>query len=455
MPCFVSPRSLVLSAAAAVCLAATAAPAFAQMDTASCLSNLRRSAVANGVSVADFDRYTSDAQVLESTVASAKAQPEGRETWWDYIAKTVDAQRVNEGKAILQQYGAQLEAIGRNYSVDKEALVAIFGIETNYGTQLGKVRVVDAWITRACTERNPLWAKNAFASIRLLRDGTVAPDTFVGSWSGAFGMTQFIPTSFYELAADGDGDGRIDLYQSLPDALASTANHLLKRRARWTRGLDSIIEVRVPPAIQSTVPTAVDAEYSNASDRRSLRTWAAQGVTRVNGQPLSDAAFADTNAFVFAPTGSQGPIFLATENFEAILHYNQSRKYGLSVSLLLNQLKGEPPLVTPWPTDDPGLSRAEIRELQTLLVGRGYAIGTPDGIPGTLTRTAVRQEQEAMGVPTDGRVGMKMLLALRQRASMPAPTQPGTSPVMPAPTSAMPPVGSSVAPSPGAPSSAN
>lgn len=417
MPRLASTRSFFLSVAATVCLAATAAPAFAQMDTASCLSTLRRSAVANGVSVADFDRYTADAQVLEATVASAKAQPEGRETWWDYIAKTVDAQRVNEGKAILQQYGPQLEAIGRNYSVDKEALVAIFGIETNFGTQLGKVKVVDAWITRACTERNPLWAKNAYASIRLLRDGTVDPATFVGSWSGAFGMTQFIPTSFFELAADGDGDGRIDLYQSLPDAMASTANHLLKRRARWTRGLDSIIEVRVPPAIQAAVPAAVDAEYSNTGDRRSLRTWAAQGVTRVNGEPLSDAAFADTNAFVFAPTGSQGPIFLATENFEAILHYNQSRKYGLSVSLLLNQLKGEPPLQTPWPTDDPGLSRAEIRELQTLLVGRGYAIGTPDGIPGTMTRNAVRTEQEAMGVATDGRVGMKMLVALRQRSA--------------------------------------
>ncbi len=413
-------NAFIKLALAGAVLMAGATPAWAQMETASCLSNLRRNAAANGVSQADFDQYTAGAQVLETTIAAAKGQPEGKETWWDYIAKTVDDQRVDEGRRILGDFSTQLGAIGQAYSVDQEALVAIFGIETNYGTQLGKIKVLDAWITRACTEKNPLWAKNAYASVRLLRDGTVNPDTFIGSWSGAFGMTQFIPTSFYELAADGDGDGRIDLYNSLPDALASTANHLLKRRARWTRTLDSIIEVRVPDAVKAGIPGAVDSEFSGSADRRPIGQWAAQGVTRVTGQPLAAEAFARTQAYLFAPTGSQGPIFLATENFDAILHYNQSRKYALAVSLLLNRLKGEPALVTPWPTDDPGLSRVEIKELKTLLQRRGYDVGTPDGIPGTMTRNAVRAEQEAMGVPTDGRVGRKILDAVMQRLVNPA-----------------------------------
>ena len=147
---------------------------------------------------------------------------------------------------MMKKVGSQLNTIGQQYQVDPATLVAIFGIETNYGRQIGKTNVLNAWLTRAPAPSKPLWEKNAYASVRLLRDGVVPADNFVGSWSGAFGMTQFIPTSFYELAADGDGDGRIDLYNSLPDALASTANHLRKRRAKWTMGLPAVVEVRLP-----------------------------------------------------------------------------------------------------------------------------------------------------------------------------------------------------------------
>lgn len=400
-----------LGAALGLSLAAVSSYAQAQLDTAACLDRLRPAAQANGVSLADFDLYTKGAQLLETTVASAKGQPEGKETWWDYIAKTVDEERVEAGRGILEQERVRLAAIGQQYQVDPAVLVAIFGIETNYGTQLGKTRVLDAWLTRACTERNPLWAKNAYASIRLLRDGTVDPATFVGSWSGAFGMTQFIPTSFYELAADGDGDGRIDLYASLPDALASTANHLRKRRAQWTRGVLPVIEVRLPAQVASRVPVTIESEFLG-SDKRSLAQWAALGVRRADGSALEGAAD-DAQAYLFAPTGSSGPVFLATRNFDAILHYNQSHKYALAVSLLIDQLQGEKALFTPWPTDDPGLSRREIRELQTLLQARGHDIGIADGIPGGRTRAAVLLEQERMGLAPDGRVGKNALNALR------------------------------------------
>jgi lytic murein transglycosylase len=396
---------------------ALAQPAEQDADPAQCLATLRASAPANGVTVADFDRYTQGSKLLATTVAAAKAQPEGKETWWDYIAKTVDDQRVNDGKAVLEKSRDALDAIDDKYQVDSEPLVAIFGIETNFGTQLGKVDVLNAWLTRACTEQKPLWVKNVYASVRLLRDGTVTRDSFIGSWSGAFGMTQFIPTSFYELAADGDGDGRIDLYGSLPDALASTANHLLKRRATWTRGLPAVIEVRVPPAVAAAMPTAPDAEYMNRDDKRPLAQWADAGVTRADGTPLSSAPmaqpWASVPAYLFAPTGSQGPVFLATRNFDAILHYNQSHKYALAVSLLTNRLKGDPGLLTAWPTDDPGLSRAQIKALQGLLAARGYDVGVPDGIPGTRTRQAVAAEQQRLGLPQDGRVGYKIFSALQ------------------------------------------
>ena len=202
-------------------------------------------------------------------------------------------------------------------------------------------------------------------------------------------MTQFIPTSFYELAADGDGDGRIDLYGSLPDALASTANHLLKRRAKWTHGLPAVTEVRLPDSVKRQLPSGPEAEVSATQDRRTVAAWAEAGLRRPDGQPLvSDQTGLrnDAMAYLFAPTGGQGPVFLATANFDAILHYNQSKRYALAVSLLVERLRGHPGIRTPWPTDDPGLSREEVRELQSLLAARGHDVGTPDGIPGARTR---------------------------------------------------------------------
>ena len=240
-------------------------------------------ATANGLTLADWDKYTAGAKLLPTTVSPAKGQPEGRESWWDYIAKTVDDERVADGKMMMKKVGSQLNTIGQQYQVDPATLVAIFGIETNYGRQIGKTNVLNAWLTRACTENKPLWEKNAYASVRLLRDGVVPADNFVGSWSGAFGMTQFIPTSFYELAADGDGDGRIDLYNSLPDALASTANHPRKRRAKWTMGLPAVVEVRLPAELAATIPPEPDAEYVGAKDRRTIAQWVQAGVKQGNG----------------------------------------------------------------------------------------------------------------------------------------------------------------------------
>ena len=202
--------------------------------------------------------------------------------------------------------------------------------------------MLNAWLTRACTENKPLWEKNAYASVRLLRDGVVPADNFVGSWSGAFGMTQFIPTSFYELAADGDGDGRIDLYNSLPDALASTANHLRKRRASGPWACRPWWRCACPP---SWPPPSRRSRMPNmgAKDRRTIAQWVQAGVKQGNGAALKLSSGEGEQAYLFAPTGSRGPVFLATVNFDAILHYNQSRRYALAVALLLNRLQDRGP----------------------------------------------------------------------------------------------------------------
>ncbi len=396
-------------------------PALADPALDSCLSRLRQQAPQHGVSQADFDQYTEGASLLASTVQAARNQPEQRIEWWDYIARVVDDERVADGRALMRDEAAALARIASDHQVDGEVIVAIFGIETNYGQQMGSTPVLNAWLTRACTETRPLWASNVFAAIRLLRDNVVEPDGFVGSWSGAFGMTQFIPTSFHELAVDGDGDGVVDLYESLPDAMASAANHLRQRGARWRLGLPAAIEVELPEAQHLRLPADARSEVFQRENSRSLAQWRAAGV-----QSLShgwEELPADASARLFAPAGRYGPIFLVTANFDALLQYNQSTRYALAVALLAQELSGKPGLQTAWPTEDPGLSRDEVRELQRMLNAAGFDAGPADGIPGGRTQEALANALE--GDPTASvRVGQMALERVRALSTI----NPGAEP---------------------------
>jgi lytic murein transglycosylase len=382
-----------------------------------CLAELRAQAPRNRVSVEDFDRLTAGTKILERVVTSRANQAEVVDYWWDYVPRMVDAKRVREGRDVLARHAEPMAAVEQRYGVDRTVFTAIWGVETSYGAVHGGLPLLDVWVTRACTEGRPLWRANVYASLRLLRDGTIAPETFLGSWGGAFGLTQFIPTSYEELGTDGDGDGRVDLFASVPDALASTANHLT-RRTRWTPGMPPAIEVRVPAALTAGVRNT--DETWRRDDVRTLSQWSRAGVTPANGAALP--ANGEARASLFFPAGGSGPAFLLTGNFDALLAYNQSMKYALSVSLLANRLAGaERTLERPWPTDDPGLGRDEIRALQELLLARGHDIGAADGIPGSRTREAVRAEQRRLGLPEDGRPGTRILQALQSQPESGAP----------------------------------
>lgn len=374
-----------------------------------CLAELRAQSPKNRVSTADFDRLTAGARILERVIASRASQAEVVDLWWDYVPRVVDDQRVGEGRDLVVRWDAVLTGIEGRFGVDRTVVTAIWGIETNYGATRGSLPLLDVWITRACTEQRPLWRANVFASLRLLRDGVVSQEAFVGSWGGAFGLTQFIPTSYEELGVDGDGDGRPDLVHSVPDALASTANHLV-RRTRWVTGLPAAFEVRVPPGLVRGVPS-VDETWRR-DDVRAIAQWARAGVTAAGEQPLPHDLAA--RASLFFPAGAEGPAFLVTDNFDALLAYNRSTKYALSVALLARRIAGAPRAPErPWPTDDPGLGREGIREIQALLTARGHDIGDADGIPGPRTREAVRAEQRRLGLPEDGRTGERIRQALR------------------------------------------
>lgn len=329
-------REIVMRLIVCAWLAAVTMPfanAEAVTDWQTCLSGLRAGAPKRGVSGIDFDRLTRLSTWQSTTIEKSEKQPEFTIDWPTYLGRVVTAERIAAGRTLLATWKDVLSAVSASYQVDSATVLAIWGIESNYGQHFGDIPVLDAWITRSCLEpQKPLWRDNVYASLRLLRDGVVTQDAFHGSWSGAFGLTQFIPTSFEKYARDGDGDGRIDLYRSVPDALASTANHLAVRTT-WLRGVPAAIEVRFPASVLAGMPQ----DGGELRDPRLGRMgdWAARGVTRINGEPLPlvlDERGARTAALF--PEGVGGRAFLITQNFDALLAYNRSTKYALSVALV-------------------------------------------------------------------------------------------------------------------------
>ena len=330
------PRSLgSLLFAATAMIAASAA---AQPDFNSCLSELRAGAPERGVSTVDFDRVTQASHWQAVTFEKSQKQPEFTIDWPTYLARVATAQRIDTGRQLRATWQTTLASISATYQVDPAVVLAIWGIESNYGQSLGEVPVLDAWITRSCMEpQKPLWRANVYSAAKLLRDGVVTADQFKGSWSGAFGLTQFIPTSFEKFARDGDGDGRIDLYGSVPDALASTANHLA-RSTKWHRGVPAAVEVRYPAPLLAHMQQG-DGELRDPRGR-TFAAWAARGVTRIDGAAMRmPASLRETKAMPFFPEGVGGRAFLVTPNFDALLAYNRSTKYALSVALIASAIE--------------------------------------------------------------------------------------------------------------------
>lgn len=397
-------RTLLATLAAAL----IAAPAWAQAQTPSpapgefenCLSGLRAPARAVGVNEATFTRYTQGLQPDMSVIDKLNFQPEFRTAIWDYLAGLVDEQRVAEGKALLTQHAGTLQRVQERFGVDPATVVAVWGVESNFGQTFGKSPLVQSLGTLSCFGRRQAYFRTElYATLRILQAGHITAERLVGSWAGAFGHTQFMPSTFERLAVDFDGDGRADLMDSTPDALASTANFLAK--AGWQSGQPWGFEVKLPPGFNTG--------NEGRRTKRTMEDWSARGVRRVDGSPLP----ASGSAGLLTPAGPQGPAFLVLRNFDAIYSYNAAESYGLAIAHLSDRLRGDGPFVTPWPTDDPGLSRAERREVQTLLIARGHDIGEVDGMLGEKSRLAIRAEQTRLGQDSNGRAGQKLLKALR------------------------------------------
>jgi len=375
-----------------------------------CLAGLRGKAEAAGMQGTSFDANTRDLVPDMGVLELLDAQPEFTTPIWDYLAALVDDQRISDGQAMLQTNAATLAQVSQEYGVDPQTVVAVWGVESDYGKTFGKRPLLVSLATLSCFgRRQEFFRGEFFATLDLLQSGDLKPEGLTGSWAGAFGHTQFMPTTYQRIAVDGDGDGRRDLVASIPDALASTANYL--KQAGWRTGELWGYEVKLPAGF--------DAALAGRKNKRPLSDWIARGVTHIDGTPLQAS---DAQAGVLLPAGAAGPAFLVFRNFDAIYSYNAAESYALAIATLSDRLRGGGPLITPWPTDDPGLGRGQRKQLQQLLLARGHAIGEADGMIGTLTRRAIVAEQQRLGLqPQDGRAGKKILDALQQEASLQLP----------------------------------
>jgi membrane-bound lytic murein transglycosylase B len=366
------------------------------------IEKLWPAAQARGISRSLFERATADFVPDPEVIELAAFQPEHTKAAGAYVTGLVGQARVDTGRQLAATHAALLEAIETAYGVDRHILVAIWGVESAYGTELGSRNVVRSLATLAMADarRAPFWTRELIAALRMLQDGAVQPEKFVGSWAGAVGHTQFIPSTYNARAVDFDKDGRRDIWGTVADALASSANYL--RASGWAVGRSWGFEVTLPPDF--------DFAWSAPRRARTLAEWQAAGVKAVatRGDPAAELPLE-----LILPAGARGPAFLVSGNFRVLLKYNQSASYALAVGHLADRIAGGAALATAWPADDKPLNRAEREELQSLLATWGLDTGGVDGIMGDRTRAAIRATQRTLKLAEDGHPSVELLHRLR------------------------------------------
>lgn len=365
------------------------------------IDGFRARALVQGVTAATFDAAFAGIDYNTTVIDRDRNQSEFSRALWEYLDTAVSDNRVTNGRAALAANDATLDRIEATYGVNKEVVTAIWGLESAYGAGRGNTNIIEAMATLAYDgRRGAFFEEQLIAALLIVQSGDTAPRNMVGSWAGAMGHTQFIPTSFVEYAVDGNGDGRRDIWGDDPtDALASTANYL--RAFGWTKDQPWGVEVRLPDRF----------DYSTARrDNTQLPSrWAASGVTDLQGNAVPDYG----DASILLPAGAQGPVFMIFPNFEVLERYNTADAYVIGVGHLSDRIAGAGPIQTGWPRGDRALSGSERRELQERLTAAGFDTTKIDGLIGPLTINAIRQYQTANGLTPDGYASVRLLDRLR------------------------------------------
>ena len=365
------------------------------------IEGFRTRALASGISAFTFERAFDGAIFSADVITKDQNQSEFTKTIWDYLDSAVSADRVENGQKALRQNMELLDRIEATYGVDKEIVVAVWGLESAYGTFRGDYPLIASLATLAYDgRRGAFFEQQLIAALQILQNGDVTPNKMTGSWAGAMGHTQFIPTSYLSFAVDFTGDGKRNIWSDDPaDALASTAAYLAK--SGWKKAQPWGIEITLPG----------DYDYSVSGDRvkKSVADWQALGVRTIDGGPLPDHG----PASVLLPAGAKGAYFLIYSNFQVIEAYNTADAYVIGIGHLSDRLKGGPPIKADWPRDERALLVDERIEMQERLTRAGFNPGGVDGKIGPNTIAAVKAFQKSLGLVPDGYPNLDILIRLR------------------------------------------
>jgi lytic murein transglycosylase len=370
----------------------------APANFASFLQALRPDAEARGITPATFDAAFTGLTPDPRVAATTRRQPEYNSAIGTYINGIASPARIKGATAKAAEWARILDAVEQQYGVDRWIILAIWGIETSFGTNTGGFDVIRSLATLAAMGyREAYFREELLAALKILQEGHVTREKMIGSWAGAMGQPQFMPSNFIDLAVDFTGDGRKDIWTSVPDVLASIGNYF--KHWGWKPGLDWGYEVAIPPS------------FDYRRSRAAFPEWTAAGVTRANGKPLPRTG----DAILLFPSGATGPAFLVTENFSVIKRYNISDSFALAAGQLANRARGLGPVLTPWPLDDRQLTREQRMALQRKLQELGYTVNDFEGRIDFDLRDAIRLEQARFGMLPDGQPTLALLEKLGAR----------------------------------------
>jgi membrane-bound lytic murein transglycosylase B len=375
----------------------------AEENFESWLDGIRVEVAGKGLAGGPVDDALARARHINRVIELDRWQPELTQTFWRYFDARITSERVAKGQANLRLYEPLLRQVYERYGVQPGVIMALWGLESDYGLSQGEFEVVYSIATLAFdSRRSSFFRLQLFALLELMRRGDVPPD-MLGSWAGAMGQSQFIPTTLRDYAVDFDGDGIRDLRDSLPDVFASAANYLAangwNERASWGQ------EVWLDPAQFDYLETGLEFE-------KSVLEWQNLGVRNTSG---GDLASSDLKASVLLPAGAKGPAFLVYRNFRSILRWNNSVLYALAVGHLSDRIAGGGPLAYQRPAEEVPISRYDVVEIQSMLTTLGFESGEPDGLVGEKTRRAIRMFQKSIALPADGYPDAGLLEQLRIR----------------------------------------
>jgi len=365
------------------------------------LSELKGEAIAKGMNADIIGQALRGAQPIAQIIKYDRHQPEFSLTFWKYLSNAISDTRVKRGRELLVKHGPLLKRVAQKYGVQPRFLVAFWGLETNFGKYFGKLPIIGSLVTLAHDRRRAKFFRaQLLAALELMSKGDMPVDV-AGSWAGAMGNFQFIPTSYRDFAIDGDGDGKRDLWNNLPDAFSSAANYL--SRSGWDINRTWGREVKLPKRF--------DLSLISHDIQKPLKEWQSLGVRRADGRDLPVVAIEGS---LVIPAGYKGPAFILYSNFDAIMTWNTSTFYAIAIGHLADRLKGGGGLITRPPANEVALTRDNVVEMQNLLTSSGFDTGGADGMSGPKTRKSIRAWQSSKSLPADGYPSIELLKLLRQ-----------------------------------------